>query len=694
MGSSHCSSESRLSFFESSSTDPLERIVIDPNEDFDTVAERIGVGEDEQLRTSNRREKYLKSFAQITTHSDLELVLHSSRSETEHTDDGSLLVRIASNRRDQPTTDLSRKVFDLVCQEAVTIHEIGHVLYSDFDALNREITAIDNEYSWLLFQFINPLEDGAIEAQLRGRYNVDAELLTLYSNISPTITHGTNADDRSFDDYDGVMFTFHEATIQTLYDACTYDAGMSTRLIDPSDDEFHFVDPDDRSLFIDFLPQLRSHIAEVLSEPSGSDRMELIGDFFRQVYLDYLDDAAIAGVDQALNKQERGEQSGGRVGSDMDWSTIGDGVSASQETIEDADRLPTKSELEAQLGGGSDGDNDGDSDSNESGDDLASEGIGSVVGSIDDDVDDSGQSSDSEHDTDDLDPDGNDFEADLEDEYRDEIRQEAAQAADGMLDEAETMHSILGGHEDLSDLELVVERREEHDTERWRVVEQWGNRLATILQRRLRRERATKAKTRQRTGSIDTRRLMDATRGYSRIFTRKDQPDTNDHSCLIVQDRSTSMSHLIEPCENAVGSFAYALEQVDVDVSILDFVYGTPRLTLPFGTGVADRRAELLSGVIGGGTPLSDVVALGRHRLDMVSGSPFMIVVTDDAPASPERYQEQLDHCAFPVIGVSLCPGGDPGTVDHAEFFHRSKVVESMDELVFDLEHLAREVLI
>jgi len=669
-----------LRFFHGVQTDPLESIVIDPSEEFESVAERIGVGEDEQLRTSARREQYLKSFAQITTQTDLDLMLHSRRSETSYAEDGSLQVRIGSQRRRQHATDLSRKVFDLVCQEAVTIHEIGHVLYTDFDALNREVTAIESGYRALFFQLVNPLEDGAIEAQLRGRYNVDRELTTLYSNIAPTIMHGTSTEEHSFADYDGTLYTFHEATVQTLYDICTYDTGYSSRLLDADDEDFYFVADADRDRFEDLLPNLRSIVAEVLSEPDGDERMRLIGDFFRDVYRDYLDEASIAGVDQARNDQERDSRSTSRIGSDIDWSSISDSVAAAaqSEDIQRADRLPSEAELQEQLG-------DGESDDGDR-DDTADE-ISSVAGSIED----RSAGGEQEDHSDDA---GEGFEEEIEAEYRDEIRQEAADAADGMLDEAETMHGLLGGEEDLDDLQLIIERREQADPDRWATIREWGERLATILTRRLRRRRRTKPKTRQRAGSIDTRRLMDATRGYARIFEREEQPNRKDYSCLIVQDRSSSMMSVIGECENAVGSFAYALEDCGVDVSVVDFAYGTPRLTLPFGTPVADRRAELLSSVTGGGTPLSDVVALGRHRLDMVDGHPFMIVVTDDAPAHPDEYQDQLDHCNFPVIGVSLCPAGDPETIDHGEYFHRSKVVESMDDLVFDLEHLAREVIV
>lgn len=673
-----------LQAFGGPETLPTDLVTISADDDFDTVAGRVGVGDDEQLRTSARREQYLEGFARITTNSNVELMSHPNRSDTIYDDDGTLIIRISSRRHPQDATDISDKVFDLICQEAITIHEIGHVLYSDFDALNEEVTAIDNEHVQLFFQFVNPLEDGAIEAQLRGRFNVDAELRVLYSNVAPSIEHGTSTHDGSYTDQDGVIFTFHEATIQTLYDMTTFDTGKSTRLIDPDDDEYHFLVDDDRSLFIDFLPSLNHIVAKTISEPDGAKRMSAVGRFFRTVYLPYLDQAAVAGVDQAGKKAEDGE-AGGRIGSDIDWSSVNDSAVSGGETAM-ADKLPTRDELDELFDG--------------SIDDVDDPSITSVVGGFgDSDVGQNGEDDnvDGPNSGDEMSEPNVDREAieeQLEADYRDEIRQEAAEAADGMLDEVETMHGLLGAHEELEDLQLVVEQREEPDLDRWREVERWGERYAPVLERRLRRQHRSKPKRQQRTGSIDTRRLMDAIRGYARIFRQENQPDKRDYSCLIVQDRSTSMSTVISECEAAVGSFAYALEQVGVDVSVLDFAYGAPRLTLPFGSSVADRRAELLSGVSGGGTPLSEVVALGRRRLDMQSGTPFMMIVTDDKPASPEKYQEQLDSCTFPVIGVSLCPDGDPESIDHTQFFHRSKVVTETSDLFFDLHQLAEEVLL
>lgn len=635
--------------------------------DLDKVRGRIGVGDKEKLRASSRRKNYLEKFARIMTSVKLRLLLHPNRSDTTYETDPPE-VRISSQEWDQPVTDYPRRIYEMLMQETITLHEVGHVLYTHAENFMDMESKLDDD-EWPMFrELFNVFEDGAIEAQLRGEFNVKDEILVLRANLMNL--------DGSFGTAvggDKYIYTFHEATICAIMDLGCYDTGDLGRLMDEDNGKHNFAVDDDRELFEDFLPIIKDYVSKILSTEDGGKRVDLTEEFYEE-YKDWIDEAEVGGQRQAKNKQE------GPVVVDMpDLPTASRSGGAGGQPSQAID-LPDADDLREQLDGGA---GDGESEEGDEGDEY-----GSAGGSLDEE---------NPHD---------ELGKDLVEEYSDEVRREAEDAAGSRMEEIEEYHEMLseisdqdGGNGasdgELRDLVVDFPSNEEGNYDTFDEARRRSRQLKQALQRRLQRENRSKIKRNQRRGKFDTSNLTRASRGNPRIFERTMDEDNKEYSCMMVLDRSGSMSgRNIHAAEKAVGSLAKALEDLGIDTSLLDLCGYTPRVTLPFNSELQDNVSTVFTNNTGGGTPMAQTVALARHRLErMANKQPFMIVVTDGRPANPDQYTEELDKCNFPVIGVTTSIDGRGGSVSADGFFHRHVEVTSENQLYRQLQALCEEVM-
>lgn len=240
-----------------------------------------------------------------------------------------------------------------------------------------------------------------------------------------------------------------------------------------------------------------------------------------------------------------------------------------------------------------------------------------------------------------------------------------------LYQEAETLLELIEREDSTLEYASVVEIGEgDGDPARWEAAKVDAQQLVADLRSQLRRRRRADPVGGHRTGDIDPHRLVEAIQGRNRVFQRREPGDERDYSCLLVLDRSGSMrgDNLIDPAENATAQLVHALHAVGVDVSVLSLYDSQPRLELPFG-GEPHRFANhLLSGRASGGTPLSSAIEIARELIDQGSGTvPFVVVITDGEPASVDEYREQLERYTIDVYGVYI--GRSPG--EHAQFFDR-----------------------
>lgn len=223
--------------------------------------------------------------------------------------------------------------------------------------------------------------------------------------------------------------------------------------------------------------------------------------------------------------------------------------------------------------------------------------------------------------------------------------------------------------------------------------------LARDLRQRLKHQQRTDKQRKKKSGKVDAGRVHKTQQGKTNVFQKTNDPDEKDYSCMIVLDRSGSMSREVVEAEKAVGALAYALEDVGVSVGVLSHlnVKGSTDINLEkdFSETVDEAEKKLFRGCNSGGTPLSDALMLAKSRFNLDSSKhPFMIVVTDGEPDHRERYRDILHQCDFPVLGVYIKSGGGYGDnhMNESSYFHQLELREKTDVLA-GVKNLTKSVM-
>lgn len=251
------------------------------------IREQFGVGDDELLRESEKRRRYLQTYARLLT-TVQPTVRFSETVQTAVTDyeDGPEIT-LTTRAFEQPATELRRPVFDLAIQEALVIHEIGHLRYTDVGGFHDLLENVDPDYRRVFARVWNTFEDGAVERQLRHRYAVATELDVLNANVLRTESRDRTRRLGLFD-----------AVLCAITDTAIYDSGRLRRLRDGDDETLRMVSLWDQRTFERVLPTLRETVRAVLTEPDSGARNDRIWSFWR---------ALRATVDERTPPSDEGE---------------------------------------------------------------------------------------------------------------------------------------------------------------------------------------------------------------------------------------------------------------------------------------------------------------------------------------------------------------------------------------------------
>lgn len=641
------------------------------NTDLDDLAERLGVGEDEQLRSSGRRERFLQKYARIMTmEPDLNLSLNPEIAAAAMSDDlEEDRIFIPTKKQPQPVTDIPPKQWSLLAQEAVTTHEIGHILYSDTIHMQQLIEdRIDDSKDQQAFHLVwNATEDGVIEKQLRSDFNCDEELHLLNENIATANQIGRAVETPNGEER--YIYTLLDAIVAAILDLGHHNVGRTKKILDEDDETHTITTYADEERFKDFLPNVRKLVKKTHSEPDAQRRNEICYKFWEQLE-PLLDDADTSGREETHGGSEA--ISDGRP--DDSSEALGRAKS-------DADALPDEEAIEAGMPNPEE-----DGEEEEAGGGAGDEEEG---GYGDDDIAKT--------------PSGENIEEvaeEMKEEYAEELKAEVEEELGDVLEEYSKIIDILGeqgGPGNQTD-SLLIPDPSEYDADRFREAQRLANRLEPILKDTLRQERRTETRRNLRTGSLDQRRLMRTVRDDYRVFERSRNDEEKDYKCVLVVDRSGSMSGDIQDVEKATTAFSLVLENLGVETMVLDFYQGNLRLAKAFGQKATSSKGTLVTEDVGGGTPLTEAVGFARERLESSGGmgSPFCICITDGRAHSKGTFQEEVDACNFPVMGVYL--RGTEATAadlrDELEPFHRGTVVSPSDDLGMKLRELAHEIFL
>lgn len=332
-------------------------------------------------------------------------------------------IIISGREFPQPLTDYDPEAWDWLCQRVLNAHESAHERYTNHDDFVTRLDDIDTQYKSFAKQVWNALEDGAIERQLRERWpNYSILILHFRANLFESGDPGRPNPDGS-----GRLISFAEAVVLGCLDNTTYDSHTLRSLVDPDDDTYQFVSEDDRTLFLQILPDLHDAVDDVLTTSHGARRNKRIFEFIDTV-LDVLPDADDDGLDDMDS-----EDGPGGMPNDADNQMSGSNDRAD--------------ELDDDLSGAPDDEND----------DLDATGSGSVTVPDTDDEDDEdddgseeGDGSDEPHDETDDGTGAGDGEKDDSDEDTDTATGGGAEDSNASDDEddADDTDGSSGGSED------------------------------------------------------------------------------------------------------------------------------------------------------------------------------------------------------------------------------------------------------
>jgi hypothetical protein len=521
-------------------------------------------------------------------------------------------IHIPVARFEQVDTELPEHRWNRRVQMALLFHELGHVFYSDFERFRQRREEVTPVYQEVFRTIYNAAEDVAIEAQLAAEYALQQDFTTLNDTFRKIQRQDQRRYIELFDDDHAGQFSY------TLFEAIEigileHGFGSANRFADIRDETVpnHRVHDRRHDILAELAPKIRTFVGDMLSIPDGGDRVDRAFEFFT-VVRDYLIDLPTIQTVRVQTESFRP-------------------VEAGNESI-----MSPQPASDLQPGTGSTGQQRGTTD--DGGGKPADQSTATDAESLLEETDDG-----------DCSPLREVAERLLDMVHSDEIQVEEVTVVDAD-----------GG---------------DGDAHRWERARRQAEQLTADLRASLRRRRRARLQSGHRSGQIDPQRLVNAVQGRNRVFQRRGPGDDRDYPCLVVLDRSGSMSGTeIEAAEAATAQLVHALTTVGVDTSVLSLYRSQPRLELPFG-GQPRRFADhLTSAAIGGGTPLSDAIAVARERVSTGSGHrPFVIVITDGQPDRPEQYVTELDRCTFDVYGVYI--HGEPGT--DAQYFDRLVYTES-----------------
>lgn len=237
------------------------------------VSRHFGSASPEQLRQSETRRSRLERWAQVVGHDGISLSLNPTEGETARVkfDGDTPDIDIPSWEIPQPITDIQREAYDFLIQRTMTLHEVGHVNYTDQDALDSVMADVDSDRREQFHTIWNALEDGAIESQLRGDFSVSDELEVTNANYM-----GSHGRSKSY----GAM----DATLRACLDLAVYDTGDLRDLRDENVSRLEFEDESVRETFEgDILPEVESAIPDIVGESDPVDRTERIHELWTDI---------------------------------------------------------------------------------------------------------------------------------------------------------------------------------------------------------------------------------------------------------------------------------------------------------------------------------------------------------------------------------------------------------------------------
>ena len=668
-----------------------------------TVISRVS----QSSRTSDQRRRYLERLGTLTAGSRIRVSFKQMPTASCEWREGSKYHQINIRRQDidvQSMGTLYEKLGEstvyTLFQEGLLYHELGHVLMSDYDAWQKVINGVGGKSlkkQAMAKQFLNCTEDVVIEAWLRRKFDCGNILdfkneCKLYA-LNPKVTVNRADKDALFKNYDQQFQSEFWFVLNLIESVGRFDGHF-----------LEWAEDNAASMLDQYLDWARELVSEAVREPNATARYRLIMKYFDEIYDNVRheepadEDQFETGNQGAGEQQEREEQ----VPTPEPESGDESGEGGEEE---DEEQSPDE--------GGA-----GEAEEEEEGEEDESGGSGSGDESEEEETDDEsseGGSGDGEDESPEEEDESGEGESGGEegDEGDDEVFQPDTSGIDEDDLEKLEQESDLAGDADEGDMDVDVDAHEEalkqagagngeirvsnYDKPQGAVPSDWERRatqysrqLASSLTDHFRKERKTAERTNQRSGTFDSRKLIDADRGSAKVFKSQDAPDEKKYHAVICLDDSGSMSgHRMEKANITTGMLVQALESVGIEVTVYRFARNV-RLVKSSAQTYDESKDNILENRTNGGTVLAPAVRQAKEIAQEHADETFLVTITDGKPAREKEVKEALKSQNMKSITVQIGSDHETFRGDYDGWVH----VESPNELVSKVQSAFRRVML
>ena len=603
----------------------------------------------ERAWKSERRRSYLQRLATLTVGSKVRVDFDDIPTASCEWDGRKHKIKLFNSEYDMRKVDRyhqklgSGKVHSLT-QEGMLYHELGHVLISDFDEWNEAL----NRYDSLMLkdrakQLLNCVEDVVLEAWIRDHFNC-GRILDFKNQVKFHCSYGVDMeDDQAIEGFYLSQISENRMSLMIwlVETYGRYNAGI--------DWEDHLAQSQ-----LDIRARVIEMVSDALKEPNAKKRYNLILDAFD----DIREDHQISGEPDE-NPSTEMPQSSSQISQEDIESMVQDGSGEEGEDGEDGEEEagggsgePEEGEEEEDSGSGT-GESDEDPDeSDESG------GVGDDDGESENkesQENESGGSSDGE---------GEEGEDRSNDQFsEDELDQlvDESEVADGQdvsdeeLDEKVKSLSAAGaggGSDSIVD-NTFGESNYKNDSYK-KEARQMSRHVQRVLNEYLRSERKTQYKRGQDHGDFDAGKMIDADRGSTDVFKRRNKPGEKAYHLIILMDDSSSMmGRNLEAAIIGTAALTRAAEEVGIDVTVYRFGSNI-RLVKSADQSYEEAEEMITDDRTYGGTSLLPVLNQLPELTREIGDESFLCVVSDGRPSRQNECVEKLQSLNMKKICLQI----------------------------------------
>ena len=604
----------------------------------------------ERAWKSERRRSYLQRLATLTVGSKVRVDFDDIPTASCEWDGRKHKIKLFNSEYDMTKVDRyhqklgSGKVHSLT-QEGMLYHELGHVLISDFDEWDEAL----NRYDSLMLkdrakQLINCVEDVVLEAWIRDHFNC-GRILDFKNQVKFHCNYGLHMDDdKAIEDFYASRASKNPMSLMiwVVETYGRYNAG---------------IDWEDRlsQSALDIRARVIEMVSDALKEPNAKKRYNLILDAFD----DIREDHQISGEPDD-NPSSEMPQSSSQISQEDIESMVEDGSGEEGEEGEDGEEEagggsgePEEGEEEEEGSGSGTGESDEDPDEKDE-----SAGVGVEDGESENEEsqeDESGGSFDGEGEEGE-DPSNDQFSEDELDQLVDESEVADGQdVSDQELDEKVKSLSAAGaggGSDNIVD-NTFGESDLKNDSYK-KEARKMSRHVQRVLNEYLRSERKTQHKRGQDHGDFDAGKMIDADRGSTDVFKRRNKPGEKAYHLVILMDDSSSMmGRNLEAAIIGTTALTRAAEEVGIDVTVYRF--GSDIRLVKSADQSYDEAEEMITeDRTYGGTTLLPVLNQLPELTREIGDESFLCVVSDGRPTHQNECVEKLQSLNMKKICLQI----------------------------------------